>query len=185
MYIQPTELEGVMVLTPEVFEDQRGYFYESYSEKSFSKHGLNYNFVQDNHSYNKKKHTFRGFHYQKFPCAQTTLVRVVSGKIIDLVVDIRQGSPTFGKTISNVLSDKNHKQVLIPEGFAHGFLTLTDNVNMLYKMDSLYSSEHDRILNFNDPALSIDLGVAIDSIVIADKDKNAPYLNDIDNNFYL
>jgi dTDP-4-dehydrorhamnose 3,5-epimerase len=183
MHIQRTKFDGVLILTPEMFEDHRGSFYESYSKREFLKNGISYNFVQDNHSYNKHQYTFRGLHYQINPHPQTTLVRVVSGEIIDFVVDIRKGSPTFGQYISEILSEQNHKQMIIPEGFAHGFLTLTDNVNMLYKMDSFYSPDHDRILNFNDPKIGIKLGIDIDKLIIAYKDKTSPFIEYIDNNF--
>ena len=139
-------------------------------------------FVRDNQS-KSNKGVIRGLHYQIKPNAQTTLVRVVSGAIVDFVVDIRMGSPTFGQYISEIISEQNHKQILIPEGFAHGFLTLTDNVNMLYKMDSFYSPDHDRILNFNDPKIGINLGIDIEKLTIAYKDKTSPFINNIDNNF--
>jgi dTDP-4-dehydrorhamnose 3,5-epimerase len=181
--IQKTKLDSVIIITPELFEDKRGFFYESFSERELSKNGFSYSFVQDNHSYNKLQYTFRGLHYQINPYAQTTIVRVVSGEIIDFVVDIRKGSPTFGQYISEILSQRNRKQILIPKGFAHGFLTLTDDVNMLYKMDNYYSPDHDRILNFSDPKIELNLGVDVDKLTIANKDKLAPFIDQIDNNF--
>ncbi|MBL4711240.1 MAG: dTDP-4-dehydrorhamnose 3,5-epimerase [Gammaproteobacteria bacterium] len=183
MKIEQTKLDGVLVLSPKIFDDERGFFYESYSQSTFLKNKLKHNFIQDNQSYNKYKNTFRGLHYQMNPKSQTTIVRVVSGKILDFVVDIRKNSPTYGQYVSQVLSDENHKQLFIPKGFAHGFLTLTDNVNILYKMDELYAPEYDRILNFQDTTINIAMDVDFENLIIADKDKNAPMLKDIDNNF--
>lgn len=183
MKIEKTILEEVLVLTPKIFCDERGFFSESYSKIKFLENGMKYDFIQDNHSYNKNKNTFRGLHYQMNPKAQTTIVRVVSGEILDFVIDIRKDSPTYGQYISQVLSDKNHKQLFIPKGFAHGFLTLTDNVNILYKMDELYAPQYDRILNFQDTSIDIKMDVSLENLIIADKDKNAPMLKDIENNF--
>lgn len=183
MKIEPTELNGVLIITPKIFNDKRGLFYESYSKPTFLKHGLNYDFIQDNHSFSKDKYTFRGLHYQMNPKAQTTLVRVVSGEILDFAVDLRKNSPTYGKYTSVLLSAENHKQLLIPKGFAHGFLTLTDNVNILYKMDDVYAPEYDRILNVKDPMLGINLNIDFSKITIAEKDKEAPFLKHIENNY--
>ncbi|ADG94209.1 dTDP-4-dehydrorhamnose 3,5-epimerase [Arcobacter nitrofigilis DSM 7299] len=183
MKVESTKLDGVLILNPHVFNDERGFFYESYSKRKFLENGLDYNFIQDNQSYNKYKHTFRGFHYQMNPKSQTTLVRVVSGEIIDYVIDIRKKSPTYGQYVSQILSSDNHKQMLIPKGFAHGYLTLTDNVTILYKMDELYSPNHDRILNFMDSTINIKLNIDKSELIIADKDNSAPMLAQIDNNF--
>jgi len=183
MRYEKTAFDGVYILHPKVFEDERGFFYESYSVNDFTINGLSYNFVQDNHSYNKHKNTLRGLHYQMQPKSQTTLVRVVSGEIIDFVVDIRKNSPTYGEYIAQNLSSKNHKQMLIPKGFAHGFVTLSDEVNILYKMDDEYSHEHDRILNIFDPSVDIKFYNEEKQFIISDKDKNAPLLKDIENNF--
>jgi len=183
MIYEKTAFDGVYVINPTVFEDERGFFYESYSLNDFSVNGLKYNFVQDNHSYNKYKNTLRGLHYQMQPKSQTTLVRVVSGEMIDFVVDIRKNSPTYGKYISQHLSSANHKQILIPKGFAHGFLTLSDEVNVLYKMDDDYSHEHDRILNIFDESVDIKLDVRNKQFIMSEKDRNAPLLKDIENNF--
>ena len=184
MTFEETKLPGVFLVTPKVFTDSRGFFYESYSKQKFFEKKFEYNFIQDNHSYSQYKNTFRGLHYQMNPAAQTTLIRVISGEIMDFAVDIRRNSPTYGQYTSQRLSAKNHKQLLIPKGFAHGFLTLTDNVNILYKMDYPYSPEHDRIINFLDIDINIELNVDIDQLSIADKDKSAPMLKDIDNNFF-
>jgi len=183
MDIVEAPLKGIYIITPTVFEDSRGFFMETYSKKSFEKIGLNYDFVQDNQSFSKKKYTFRGFHYQLAPKAQTTYLRVVSGKILDIVLDIRKGSVTFGKTFSIEISAENKKQLLISKGFAHGFLTLSDNVNILYKMDEFYAPEYDRIINFQDKEIGLELGVDLDKITIAQKDKNAPLLKEAEINF--
>jgi dTDP-4-dehydrorhamnose 3,5-epimerase len=182
MHIEKTKLDGVLILTPKIFKDDRGFFSESYSKQTFAENNIHYDFIQDNHSFNEHKNTFRGLHYQKNPKAQTMLVRTVRGEVIDFVVDIRKESPTFGQHISQVLSYKNHKQILIPKGFAHGFLTLTDNVTFLYKTDELYAPKYDKILNFKNIGLEIDMNTN-EKLTIADKDMNAPDLDNIDNNF--
>jgi len=183
MTITQTSFNNLYIFTPKVFQDNRGLFFESYTKKYFHQLGLKFNFVQDNHSYTKKKYTFRGLHYQLNPRSQTTLIRVLSGKILDVVVDLRKSSPTYGQYCSNVLSAKNKKQLLIPKGFAHGFLTLTNNVNILYKMDAYYSSKFDRILNVMDKDLNINLKISWNDILMAEKDSQAPMLNEIENNF--
>ena len=174
-----TEFDGLFVLEPKVHEDARGFFMESYSSTRFGELGLDYNFIQDNHSFNSKKGTFRGMHFQLPPKAQTTYVRVCSGAIKDIVIDIRKGSVTYGKTFSIELSFKNNKQMLIPVGFAHGFLTLSDNVSVLYKMDEVYAPEYDRIINFRD--VGVDLNY--NELIIAEKDNEAPVLDDVENSF--
>lgn len=181
MNIIKTELEGVLILEPKVFGDNRGWFMESFSDKVFKEQGLNINFVQDNHSYSAIKGTLRGLHFQNNPMAQTKLVRCTRGKILDVVVDIRKGSPTYKKWIAVELSQENKKQLLIPKGFAHGFATLTDDVEVQYKVDEYYSKEHDRSIRFDDPEIGIDWG--IENPILSDKDKNAPLLKDSDCNF--
>jgi len=183
MKIVKTALKGVYVLSPKVFEDQRGFFMESYSKKTFQELGFDYNFVQDNQSFNKKKYTFRGLHYQLYPKAQTTYLRVISGAILDIVLDIRKGSPTFGKIFSTKISANNKKQLLISKGFAHGFLTLSDDVNILYKMDEFYAPQYDRVINFQDKKIGLDLGIDLNKLIIAEKDKLAPNLEDAEINF--
>lgn len=181
MNIIKTELEGVLILEPKVFGDNRGWFMESFSDKVFKEQGLNINFVQDNHSYSAIKGTLRGLHFQNNPMAQTKLVRCTRGKILDVVVDIRKGSPTYKKWIAVELSQENKRQLLIPKGFAHGFVTLTDDVEVQYKVDEYYSKEHDRSIRFDDPEIGIDWG--IENPILSDKDKNAPLLKDSDCDF--
>jgi dTDP-4-dehydrorhamnose 3,5-epimerase len=176
-----TELEGVYILEPKVFVDNRGWFMETFSYKIFKELGLEINFVQDNHSYTKLKGTLRGLHFQNNPMAQTKLVRCTRGKILDVVVDLRKGSPTYKRWISVELSEESKRLLLIPKGFAHGFLTLTDDVEVQYKVDQYYSKEHDRSIRFDDPEIGIKWG--IENPILSDKDKNAPFLKDSDCNF--
>lgn len=181
MNVVKTELEGVYILEPKVFVDNRGWFMETFSYKIFKELGLEINFVQDNHSYTKLKGTLRGLHFQNNPMAQTKLVRCTRGKILDVVVDLRKGSPTYKRWISVELSEESKRLLLIPKGFAHGFLTLTDDVEVQYKVDQYYSKEHDRSIRFDDPEIGIKWG--IENPILSDKDKNAPFLKDSDCNF--
>lgn len=181
MNIKWTKLEGVVILEPVVFEDHRGYFMESYNEKKLAEWGLNYNFVQDNHSLSVETGTIRGLHYQLNPMAQTKLVRVLTGAIYDVVVDIRHGSPTYGQWEGFMLSADNKRQLLVPRGFAHGFCTMESNTQVLYKVDQYYSSEHDRGILWNDADLGIDWPVS--APIISDKDSEHPRFVDADNNF--
>jgi len=176
-----TELPDVKILLPRVFGDNRGWFMESWSERDMEKAGLFFEFLQDNHSFSAQKGTLRGLHFQKNPYAQAKLVRCICGAIMDVAVDIRRGSPYFGKWTTAELSAENKKMLLIPHGFAHGFLTLTDNVEILYKADQYYSPEADRSVAWNDPAIGIYWG--IDEPILSRKDQNAPLLADSDANF--
>lgn len=182
MNVTKTHLEGVLIIEPSVFGDHRGWFMESYNQASFNEAGINYNFVQDNQSFSAVKGTLRGLHYQLNPKAQTKLVRCTRGAIFDVAVDIRKGSPTYGKWFGIELSAENKKQLLIPQGFAHGFMTITDDVEVQYKVDELYSPECDRGIIWNDPAIGIEWPIEI-TPVLSDKDKNAPLLDKADNNF--
>lgn len=181
MNVVKTDLLDVYILEPKVFGDDRGWFIESWSEQKMLKVGFNYNFVQDNHSYSSQKNTIRGIHFQKGAAAQAKLVRCVEGAVLDVAVDLRKGSPTYKKWIAVELSKDNKKQLLIPRGFGHGFLTLTDNVQFLYKADNVYNSEMDRNIIWNDPELNIDWG--IDKPILSDKDAKAPLLKDCDIDF--
>lgn len=181
MEIIKTELEGVYILEPKVFGDHRGWFMETYTKLKFSELGINIEFIQDNHSFSAQKGTLRGLHFQINPKAQTKLVRCSRGKILDVAVDIRTGSPTYKKWIAIELSEENKRQVLVPKGFAHGFLTLTDNVEVQYKVDEYYASECDRSIRYDDPEIAVVWG--IDKPILADKDFNAPLLKDSDCNF--
>lgn len=179
-----TNLRGVVVIDPMVHGDHRGWFTETYSTAFFKSEGLNLDFVQDNHSFSATKGTLRGLHYQMNPKAQTKLVRCTKGAIFDVAVDIRIGSSTFGEWFGLELSEQNKKQLLVPKGFAHGFMTITDNVEVQYKVDELYSPENDRGIIWNDPDIGIKWPIDIHPI-LSDKDKNAPLLKDADNNFVI
>lgn len=176
-----TELEGVCIIEPKVFGDYRGYFMETYSTKVFNELGIDTVFVQDNQSYTKEKGTLRGIHFQNGPMAQAKLVRVVRGAVLDVAVDLRKGSPTYKKWVSVELSAENKKMFYIPRGFGHGFVTLTDDVEFVYKVDNLYSKECDRGIRFNDQEIGVEWG--IDNPVLSEKDKTSPYLKDSDCNF--
>ncbi len=178
----PTRLEGVYILEPTVFEDHRGFFMESYNKKDFEEIGLNFNFVQDNHSLSAKAGTLRGLHYQLNPKAQTKIVRCLRGAIYDVVVDIRKGSPTFGQWIGVILTADNRRQIVVPKGFAHGILTLVPETEIMYKVDEYYSPEHDRSIRWNDPEIGIDWPIS--NPILSEKDKNAPLLSDAEINFY-
>ncbi|WP_409252133.1 dTDP-4-dehydrorhamnose 3,5-epimerase [Bacillus sp. SCS-153A] len=182
MKVIETNLEGVLVIEPKVFGDHRGWFMETYSDAKFSEAGIDLNFVQDNQSFSAAKGTLRGLHYQLNPKAQTKLVRCTQGSIFDVAVDIRKGSPTFGKWFGIELSAENKKQLLVPKGFAHAFMTLTDDVEVQYKVDELYSPENDRGIIWNDPEIGIDWPFDITPI-LSEKDQKVPLLKDTENNF--
>jgi len=183
MKVMKTSLPGVLVIEPKVFGDHRGWFMETYSEEKFREAGLDLKFVQDNQSFSATKGTLRGLHYQMSPKAQTKLVRCTRGKIFDVAVDIRKGSPTFGKWFGIELSEENKKQLLIPQGFAHGFMTLTDDVEVQYKVDELYAPECDRGIVWNDPTIGVEWPVELAAPVLSAKDQVAPTLLDAENNF--
>ena len=174
MNIIETTLAGVLILEPKVFGDARGWFMESWSKKKMEDAGIFVDFVQDNHSFSAEKGTLRGLHYQLNPMAQAKLLRVSRGTIFDVAVDIRRGSPTYAKWIGIELSAENHRQLFIPRGFAHGFITLTDDVEVLYKADNLYAPEYDGNIRWDDPEIGIKW--PIDPVVLSDKDAAAPLL---------
>jgi dTDP-4-dehydrorhamnose 3,5-epimerase len=182
MEFTKTNLEGVLVVEPRVFGDHRGWFMETYSEAAFSKYGLNLAFVQDNHSFSAAKGTLRGLHYQLNPKAQTKLVRCTKGAIYDVAVDIRRGSPTYGEWFGTELSAENKKQLLIPKGFGHGFMTITEDVEVQYKVDELYAPECDGGILWSDPDIGIDWPLDIQPVLSA-KDEKAPRLADVEHNF--
>lgn len=174
-------LDGIKIIEPTYFEDFRGYYCETYSSRTMSEYGLNYVFVQDSHSFSLKKGTIRGIHFQKNPKAQTKLVRCTRGRVMDFAVDLRQNSPTFKQWVSVELSADNRKQILIPKGFGHAFITLEDNCEVQYKVDELYFPEYDRSIAYNDPEIGIEWDC--DDPVISQKDKIAPKLSDSDVDF--
>ena len=177
-----TEFSGLLVFEPNVFEDSRGYFFEAYNEKQFQQEGIDIRWIQDNQS-SSTYGVIRGLHYQLPPYDQTKLVRVLRGKILDVVVDIRKGSPTFGKSFSKVLSAKNKRQLFIPKGFAHGFSVLSEKAEVLYKCDNFYNKESEGGIIYNDPALEIDWRITAEEAIISDKDKVLPTLAECRNSF--
>lgn len=178
--IHSTKLIDVKIIESKVFDDHRGFFTESYSDKDFKEDGINYNFIQDNHSLSTQAGVLRGLHFQKGETAQTKLIRVVTGVVLDVIVDIRKGSPTYGKWEGYILSEFNHRQLLVPKGFAHGFVTLTPNVNFLYKCDNYYDAETDGGIYFADPDISIKWPISLDKAILSDKDKQHPTLKEFE-----
>ncbi len=177
-----TGLPGVWLIEPEVHGDARGYFMETWSTRNFEELGLCYEFVQDNQSYSAQKGTLRGIHFQMDPCSQAKLVRVNRGAVMDVAVDLRKGSPTYRKWTAVELSAENRRMLMIPRGFGHGFKTLTDDVEFIYKTDNLYSRECDRGIRFNDPSIGVDWG-EVNEALLSPKDMSAPLLEDSDCNF--
>jgi dTDP-4-dehydrorhamnose 3,5-epimerase len=178
MKLTETKLNGVYLIEPVVFADHRGFFMETYNHTVFEQNGLSYRFVQDNHSLSREVGTLRGLHYQISPKPQTKLVRVVSGAIYDVAVDIRKESPTFGQWVGVILSTENKKQLLIPKGFAHGFCTIEPNTEVVYKVDELYSPAHDRGIQWNDPRIGIHWPT--EQPILSDKDSKQPLLSHAD-----
>lgn len=182
MNIIKTDIEGVLVIEPRVFEDARGYFFESYSEREFEKLVGPVHFVQDNESMSQRG-VVRGLHFQRPPFAQAKLVRCVRGAVLDVAVDLRKGSPTFGQHIAMELSEQNHRQFFIPKGFAHGFAVLTDVAVFQYKCDEFYHPEADAGVQLCDPALEIDWRIPLETAIRSQKDLALPLLRDFDSPF--
>lgn len=181
MKVIKTIIPDLYVIEPQVFGDHRGWFMESWSTKAMEEAGLSYNFVQDNHSFSAQKGTLRGLHFQKGPAVQAKLVRCSQGSVLDVAVDLRKGSPTYKQWLSFELTAENKKQLLIPRGFAHAFLTLCANVEFLYKADNYYCPEADRNIIWNDEEIGISWG--IDHPIVSNKDANAPKLSQTDVDF--
>jgi dTDP-4-dehydrorhamnose 3,5-epimerase len=177
-----TDIEGVLIFEPTVYSDERGYFFETYNEQTYHKQGVMNRFVQDNQSFSKFG-VIRGLHYQLDPHSQTKLVRVLQGKILDVAVDIRQGSPTFGKYVSVELSSDNKRQLLIPRGFAHGFSVLSDTAEVSYKCDGLYDKASEGGIRFDDQQLKIDWRLPVDKVIVSSKDLALPVFSECRNNF--
>ncbi|RDY57862.1 dTDP-4-dehydrorhamnose 3,5-epimerase [Flagellimonas nanhaiensis] len=174
MEMQKTEIEGCFIITPKVFEDERGYFFESYNQKKLEELlGVRPNFVQDNESLSTKG-VLRGLHYQQGEHAQAKLVRVIEGEVLDVAVDIRPDSKTFGKVVSTILSSDNRKQMFIPRGCAHGFLTLSETARFAYKCDNFYNVASESGIIYNDPTLNIDWMLPEEELIISAKDKELP-----------
>lgn len=176
MKFTKTKLDGVVIIEPDVFGDNRGFFMESWNKKKMEEAGFYYDFVQDNHSKSTVKGTLRGIHFQKGKKAQAKLVRCVKGAVLDIAVDLRKNSPTFKQWIGVELSEENKKQLLIPRGFGHGFVTLTDDVEFLYKADNYYAPEADAGIRWNDLDIGVEWGV--ENPILSEKDKKNPFLKD-------
>lgn len=181
MKVIETEIPGVLIVEPDVFGDHRGWFCETWNRQKLHDAGIDADFVQDNQSYTKAKGTLRGLHFQQNPMSQAKLVRVVRGAVLDVAVDLRKGSPTYLKHVGVELSAENKRQFFIPKGFAHGFLTLTDDVEFVYKVDAPYAPDCDRSVRFDDPEIGVDW--PCEEPILSDKDKKAPLLRDSDCNF--
>jgi dTDP-4-dehydrorhamnose 3,5-epimerase len=173
-----TEIKGVKIFEPRKFEDERGYFFESYNQKTFAENGIDAVFIQDNQSFSQYG-TLRGLHFQKAPFSQAKLVRVVSGKVLDVAVDLRPESETYGKHVAVELSAENNRQLFIPRGFAHGFVVLSETAEFVYKCDNGYSKEHEGGVIYNDIDLEIDWQVPTKKLIISDKDKILPTLKNL------
>ncbi len=185
MKVTPTAIPGVLIIDTDVFGDHRGYFSETYSKPKYEKLGINADFVQDNMSFSAQEGTLRGLHFQNPPYAQAKLVSCTKGRVIDVAVDIRKGSPTYGQWVSCELSADNHRQFFIPQGFAHGFLTLTPDVEFRYKVDNVYNKASEGSIRYDDPTIAVDWGSLLEgrTPILSDKDKISPVFEEADNQF--
>jgi len=182
MNIEETFIKDLVVIEPSVFGDERGYFFEAYSKTKFESLGIAIEFVQDNQSFSKKG-TLRGLHYQNPPFAQTKLVRVLDGEIIDVAVDLRKDSPTYGKHFSVKLTAENKKQLLVPQGFAHGFSVLSETAVVMYKCDEFYNKASEGGIRYDDPDLNIDWGMALGDAIVSEKDQVLPFIGECNSLF--
>ena len=177
MEVIKTDIDGVVIIEPRIFRDERGYFFESFSQRDFQEKVCNTVFVQDNES-KSSYGVLRGLHFQKTPYAQSKLVRVIKGAVLDVAVDIRKGSPTFGQHVAVELTEDNHRQFFIPRGFAHGFSVLTDEVIFQYKCDNFYAPQSEGALAWDDPDLGIDWRISTDKVLLSEKDRHHSRLRD-------
>ena len=177
-----TPFSGLLIFEPKVFEDNRGYFFESYNQNVFTEEGLEINFIQDNQA-SSSYGIIRGLHFQMDPFAQTKLIRVLRGSILDVAVDIRKNSPTYGEAYTIELSAENHKQLLVPKGFAHGYSVISEAAEVFYKCDAFYHKESEGGIAWNDPALNINWQIPSVSVTVSDKDSNYPFLENCNHNF--
>ena len=178
MEVVETNIEGVIIIEPRIFKDDRGYFFESFSQREFEEKVCKTTFVQDNES-KSSYGVLRGLHFQKPPFAQSKLVRVIKGAVLDVAVDIRKGSPTFGQYVSVELTGDNHRQFFIPRGFAHGFSVLSEEVIFQYKCDNFYSPQSEGAIAWNDPDLNIDWRIPVEEVILSEKDSKHPKLKDL------
>ena len=184
MTLEITTIQDLVIINPAVFHDERGYFFEAYNQAKFNENGINYQFIQDNQSYSTRG-VIRGLHLQINPYAQAKLVRVLQGEILDVAVDLRKNSPTYGEHFSVVLSAENKKQLMVPHGFAHGFSVLSETASVLYKVDQLYHKESERGIRFDDPTLAIDWQLRPEEVIVSEKDLILPGFNEIDWSFNI
>lgn len=182
MNIEQTFIKDLIVVEPTVFGDERGFFFESYSKSKFEAAGVDIDFVQDNQSFSKKG-TLRGLHYQNPPFAQTKLVRVLQGEIIDVAVDLRKDSATYGKVFSILLTAENKKQLLVPQGFAHGFSVISETASVMYKCDQFYNKASEGGIKFDDPSLAIDWGMDLSDAIVSEKDQILPFIDNCNSLF--
>ena len=180
-----TEIDGVFIIESDCFGDNRGWFMETYNEAKFHELGIDNVFVQDNLSYSSQKGTLRGMHYQKDPYCQAKLVRCIKGKVVDVVVDLRKSSPTYGKWTSCELSEDNKRMFFVPKGMAHGFITISDEVLFQYKCDAFYNKESEGGIRYDDPSINIDWYSLLDGLdpILSEKDMLLPFIEDCDANF--
>jgi dTDP-4-dehydrorhamnose 3,5-epimerase len=183
LQIEPLAIPDVKILKPKKLDDERGFFSETYNKRLLAEVGIELDFVQDNHSLSLNAGTIRGLHYQSVPYAQDKLVRVLRGRILDVVVDIRSSSPTFGKWVAAEISSKDWNQILVPIGFAHGICTLEPNTELVYKVTNYYSTENDHGIRWNDPDLKIDWPILGAEAILSDKDKKQPFFKDVIHRF--
>lgn len=184
MNVIQTEIPGVVIIEPRIFGDSRGYFFESFSERIFKEQVADVDFVQDNES-KSCYGVVRGLHFQKPPYTQSKLVRVVKGRVLDVAVDLRKGSPTYGKHISVELTEDNHRQFFVPRGFAHGFAVLSEEAICQYKCDNYYAPQSEGAVAWNDPELGIDWGLPAEDAILSEKDMKHPLLKDLDSPFEM
>jgi dTDP-4-dehydrorhamnose 3,5-epimerase len=179
MIIEKTAIKDLVIINPTLFNDERGYFFEAYNQAKFHENGIMYQFVQDNQSFSVRG-VIRGLHLQINPFAQAKLVRVLQGEILDVAVDLRKDSATYGHHVSVVLSSENKKQLMVPHGFAHGFSVLSETASVLYKVDQVYNKESERGIRYDDPTLAIDWQVLPEGIIVSEKDLILPKFDQID-----
>jgi dTDP-4-dehydrorhamnose 3,5-epimerase len=182
MQVLQTKISGLLIIEPDIFNDHRGYFFESYNKEKYKAHGISADFVQDNVS-SSVRGVIRGLHYQLGPYAQAKLIQVLKGKVLDVAVDLRQGSPTFGQHVAIEISEESHRQFFVPRGFAHGFSVLSREVIFSYKCDNVYNKESERGINYRDPSLNIDWQIPEEEAIVSGKDQVFPSLKEAERNF--
>ncbi len=179
MTIEKTTIQDLVIINPDLYKDSRGYFFEAYNQAKFNEKGMDYNFIQDNQSFSKRG-VIRGLHLQISPFAQAKLVRVLEGEILDVAVDLRKDSATYGKYFSVVLSAENKKQLMVPHGFAHGFSVLSETASVMYKVDQLYNKDSERGIRYDDPTLNIDWQLSAEEVIVSEKDLILPGFDEVD-----